>query len=177
MNDEIKEIIEYFKDDIDYLEEELKYPNFKGRYITIRDKECEYLRKLLDYITNLQQINKNLTNSLNKKVEEGIKLQLENERLKEKLSQETDLYEDTISYQLGYDRGYDHGYKAGIEDYKSRNEKAIDIAYEYGQIDGEHHKTWCIDQMLRALADNNYNKFVKEYENNGEYKWNIGIAP
>ena len=83
MNDEIKEIIEYFKDDIDYLEEELKYPNFKGRYITIRDKECEYLRKLLDYITNLQQINKNLTNSLNKKVEEGIKLQLENERLKE----------------------------------------------------------------------------------------------
>ena len=82
MNNEIKEIIKYFKDDIDYLEEELKYPNFKGRYITIRDKECEYLRKLLDYITNLQQINKNLTNSVNNKVEEGIKLQLENGRLK-----------------------------------------------------------------------------------------------
>lgn len=58
MNNEIKEIIEYFKDDIDYLEEALKYPNFKGRYITIRDKECEYLRKLLDYITNLQEENK-----------------------------------------------------------------------------------------------------------------------
>lgn len=60
MNDDIKEIIQYFKDDIDYLEEELKYPNFKGRYITIRDKECEYLRKLLDYITNLQKENKHL---------------------------------------------------------------------------------------------------------------------
>jgi hypothetical protein len=64
MNDEIKEIIEYFKDDIDYLEEELKYPNFKGRYITIRDKECEYLRKLLDYITNLQEENERLCNIL-----------------------------------------------------------------------------------------------------------------
>ena len=55
MNNEIKEIIEYFKDDIDFLEVELKHPEFKGRYITIRDKECEYLRKLLDYITNLQE--------------------------------------------------------------------------------------------------------------------------
>lgn len=85
---------------------------------------------ILDFITNLQQINKNLTNSLNKKI-----------------------------------------------DYKSRNNKAIDIAYEYSQIDGEHHKTWCIDQIVRALTDDNYNEFVKEYENNGEYKWNIGIAP
>ena len=51
MNDEIKEIIEYFKDDIDFLEEELKYPNFKGRYITIRVKECEeaYLRTRHQY--------------------------------------------------------------------------------------------------------------------------------
>ena len=38
--------------------------------------------EILDLITDLQQINKNLTNSLNKKVEEGIKLQQENERLK-----------------------------------------------------------------------------------------------
>lgn len=64
-----------------------------------------------------------------------------------------------------------------LKDCKSRNAKAIDIAYEYSQVDGEHHKTWCIDQIVRALTDNNYNEFVKEYENNGEYKWNVGIAP
>ena len=38
--------------------------------------------EILDLITDLQKINKNLTNSLNKKAEEGIKLQQENERLK-----------------------------------------------------------------------------------------------
>lgn len=70
MNNEIKEIIEYFKDDIDFLEVELKYPNFKGRYITIRDKECEYLRKLLDYITNLQEENESLKELCNKYEEE-----------------------------------------------------------------------------------------------------------
>ena len=70
MNNEIKEIIEYFKDDIDFLEVELKYPNFKGRYITIRDKECEYLRKLLDYITNLQEENERLGELCNKYEEE-----------------------------------------------------------------------------------------------------------
>lgn len=88
MNDEIKEIIEYFKDDIDYLEEELKYPNFKGRYITIRDKECEYLRKLLNYITNLQQ--------------------------------EKDSFEKIAN----------QNYKVA-NDYKSRNEKAIEIIKTY----------------------------------------------
>lgn len=68
-------------------------------------------------------------------------------------------------------------YYGQYKDYKSRNEKAIDIAYEYSQIDGEHHKAWCIDQIVRALTDDNYNEFVKKYENNGEYKWDIGIAP
>ena len=30
--------------------------------------------------------------------------------------------------------------------------KAIGIIYSYGAIDGEHHKTWVIDQVLRALT-------------------------
>lgn len=61
--------------------------------------------------------------------------------------------------------------------YKKKFDKAIDIAYQYGQIGGEHHKTWCIDQMVRTLLDRNYNDYIKEYENNGEYEWDIGIAP
>ena len=63
MNKEIEEIIEYFRNDIKWLEEELKNPHYLGYYITIRDKEYEYLKQLLDYITNLQKENKQLTNA------------------------------------------------------------------------------------------------------------------
>ena len=62
MNKEIEEIIEYFRNDIKWLEEELKNPHYLGNYITIRDKEYEYLKQLLDYITNLQEENERLNN-------------------------------------------------------------------------------------------------------------------
>lgn len=56
-------------------------------------------------------------------------------------------------------------------------DKVINIAYEYGQIDGAHHKTWVIDQMIRELLGTEYDNFIKEYEEDGEYTWDIGIAP
>jgi hypothetical protein len=39
---------------------------------------------------------------------------------------------------------------------------ALDIAIRYGQIDGAHHKTWVIDQIVRLLAGNDYDKLIKE---------------
>lgn len=30
--------------------------------------------------------------------------------------------------------------------------KALEIAASYGAIDGDHHKMWTIDQMVRALT-------------------------
>ena len=36
---------------------------------------------------------------------------------------------------------------------KQRIKKAISIAVKYGGIDGDHHKDWVIDQMVRALTD------------------------
>ena len=35
---------------------------------------------------------------------------------------------------------------------KEKINKALEIAFEYGQIDGEHHKTWVIDQIVRTLT-------------------------
>lgn len=61
--------------------------------------------------------------------------------------------------------------------YKEVIDKAINIAYEYGQIDGDHHKMWVIDQMLRALLDEKYQDFIKDYEEDGVYTWDTGIAP
>lgn len=60
-------------------------------------------------------------------------------------------------------------------------QQAIKIAVEYGGIDGAHHKDWVIDQMVRALAESDYEKIVADAckDENGEtvYEWNTGIAP
>ena len=56
--------------------------------------------------------------------------------------------------------------------------EALDLACRYAQIDGGHHKMWVIDQMVRVLLGDEYGKWVKEYEGpDGEYSWDVGIAP
>lgn len=66
---------------------------------------------------------------------------------------------------------------------KERIKKALDIAWSYGQIDGSHHKTWVIDQMVRALCgtEKEYIKWVESYEapldDDDYYVWEQGIAP
>lgn len=84
-------------------------------------------------------------------------------------------------------------------------EKALEIAVQYGGIDGDHHKRWVIDQMVRALTNCPMLKenlkdykgvdFVYEYQGESEeykklvadacagedgpdtYEWDEGIAP
>lgn len=86
-----------------------------------------------------------------------------------------------------------------------RIKEALKIANNYGGIDGDHHKMWTIDQMVRALTncplvevhklDYKGNPFTyktfgesEEYKqwivdhNKGEdgpntYEWEKGIAP
>ena len=40
-----------------------------------------------------------------------------------------------------------------------------------------YHKAWCLDQIARALYRDEYDDFIKEYCNDGEYDWDCGIAP
>lgn len=72
----------------------------------------------------------------------------------------------------------------------------------YGQYDGSHHKQWVLDQLMRLIKgtpviinlaewDNGqqeyrirlgepsqeYLDFVEEYEEDGEYSYDEGIAP
>ena len=59
-----------------------------------------------------------------------------------------------------------------LDELERRIDKAIEMA-EYAQYDGEHHKTWVIDQMVRELLDDDYEAFVA-----GRcWDWDIGIAP
>lgn len=45
--------------------------------------------------------------------------------------------------------------------------KAMNLIYSYGQIDGDHHKRWVIDQVVRQLLDADYDRFVA-FHNDGE---------
>lgn len=63
---------------------------------------------------------------------------------------------------------------------REKIEAAIEIAFQYGGIDGAHHKAWVIDQMLRVLADD-YNALVRDAcdgeDGPNTYEWDEGIAP
>ena len=64
---------------------------------------------------------------------------------------------------------------------EDRIEKAVELAVQYGGIDGAHHKTWVIDQMVLALAGERYEQIVKEAKAGEDgpdtYEWDEGIAP
>lgn len=61
----------------------------------------------------------------------------------------------------------------------ARIEAAAKIAERFGMIDGDHHKQWVIDQMLRAMfTDEEYQQWVAQMNSDPEYDpWDIGIAP
>jgi len=70
-----------------------------------------------------------------------------------------------------------------VEDKLKKIEKII---WSYGQIDGDHHKAWVIDQVMCIIQADKYNEWVENYEhtdNSGkhcdekEYSWDTGIAP
>ena len=46
----------------------------------------------------------------------------------------------------------------------------------YGQIDGDHHKLWLLNEIVKNLADD-YDAWIKEYCEDGMYNWDTGIAP
>jgi len=57
------------------------------------------------------------------------------------------------------------------------NERACALALRYGGIDGGHHKQWLIDQMLRIVAGDDYDRIVEQYNSDPCAQWNTGIAP
>jgi len=89
---------------------------------------------------------------------------------------------------------------------EERIEKALELA-AWGTVDGDHHKMWLIDQIVRALTDcpivsiksryrnaqgdeyfyegygesPAYLAFVAEHEDGedgpGTYEWDTGVAP
>lgn len=82
--------------------------------------------------------------------------------------------------------GFESLYDSACEEMASLKvnfETAIGIIEQYGGIDGDHHKTWVIDQVVRALTGDGYSDWVEEMKGSTdehgerEYDWDVGIAP
>jgi hypothetical protein len=68
-----------------------------------------------------------------------------------------------------------------LKSLQQRVDIALAIARDYGGIDGDHHKAWVIDQMVRSLTGDQYSMFVADARIGDDgpetYSWNEGIAP
>jgi hypothetical protein len=62
-----------------------------------------------------------------------------------------------------------------------RVQLALELLIEDGQVDGQHHLRWVIDQAVRVLAGSDYERRIADYcdgEDGPEtYSWDEGIAP
>lgn len=60
-------------------------------------------------------------------------------------------------------------------------QQALKLAIRFGGIDGDHHKAWVIDQMVRRLTGKDYDKVVADAKAGEDgpdsYDWDVGIAP
>lgn len=87
---------------------------------------------------------------------------------------------DTVNKELNPECKI-HGEKRIIMD--DNIKEALEVAYQYSQIDGGHHKAWAMDQMIRKLlkTEEAYNEWIENYCNEdgnpNAYEWDIGIAP
>lgn len=71
-------------------------------------------------------------------------------------------------------------YQAFLRSNQDTASTALMIASKYAMVEGEHHKTWVIDQMIRALTGNQYEAFINHScklngKENGE--WDEGNVP
>ena len=71
-----------------------------------------------------------------------------------------------------------------MEKIEKRIDEAVEIALDCSQYDGDHHKMWVIDQMLRVLlGENKYKKTIEKWceeeteDEDWPASWDEGIAP
>lgn len=64
-----------------------------------------------------------------------------------------------------------------------RVKRALGVIFAYGSIDGDHHKAWVLDQVVRSLTGGGpwYDRWVRGFEKGDDgsktYEWNKGIPP
>lgn len=140
MNNEIKEILDYFQKDVDKYEESKRYLMKKYGYdeetidnISQHERHIN-TKKLLDYITNLQQENERLETNCG-----------ELQNAIDNIAELVDVPEG-MSVEDVYDK---------VKDYKSRCEKAIEYIKEAIENDDYFE-----DDIATDISEPTYDKYV-----------------
>jgi len=62
-----------------------------------------------------------------------------------------------------------------------RVQLALELLAADGQVDGQHHQRWVIDQTVRILTGDGYERWIAGYRDGEDgpetYSWDEGIAP
>ncbi len=76
--------------------------------------------------------------------------------------------------------GTDGSHSCSVQLQKTIKE-AIELIVDFKECAGAHHKDWVLDQAVRKLAGNRYDKIVAEAKNGEDgadtYPWGCGVAP
>ena len=83
--------------------------------------------------------------------------------------------------QISDKRNYGRYGVIEMTDDKTKLANICGLIWQYGGIDGAHHKQWVLDQILRIIHEYDYDNTV-ELMCHGEdgpntYDWDVGIAP
>lgn len=65
---------------------------------------------------------------------------------------------------------------------QARIDRALDLIFDMGWVDGAHHKQWVLDQVARILAGDRYEERVSDFEGTSwdpdeRQRWETGRAP
>lgn len=60
---------------------------------------------------------------------------------------------------------------------QERVKEAVRIAVYAMGVDGDHHRVWTLDQIVRLLAAEDYKNVVENFKANTGKDWGVGIEP
>ena len=63
----------------------------------------------------------------------------------------------------------------------NKKQQVLDLIFEYGGINGSHHKQWLLNEIVKVITEDEYKNWTAYFENGEDgpktYEWDIGIAP
>jgi hypothetical protein len=63
--------------------------------------------------------------------------------------------------------------RAALAQSDDGKQATLEVAQRHGGTDGDHHKAWVIDQMVRALTGDGYDKFVTDTINQANTRLSV----
>ena len=64
---------------------------------------------------------------------------------------------------------------------ENMEKEILDKIFEYGGIDGAHHKQWVLNEIVKIITEDKYDDWVRAYQMGDDgfktYIWDEGVAP